>query len=134
MGVTIRRDSSGIYVFNEAGMQVASDCDGDLSVFARRLLEIRASGIHKGAVAHIGGGLCLLTQMMGPAYEHVVYEIGEELREFCPDGVTFIPGDWRDTISGKYDVVIYDLGGEVPRETLAKFLAPGGVILPKDNA
>ena len=133
MGVTIRRDSSGIYVFNDAGMQVASDCDGDLAVFARWLLQIRTAGHHDGKVAHVGGGLCLLAKMMGPGYEHVVYEIGEELSEFCPEGVTFIPGDWRDTISGKYDIVIFDLGGEVPRETLARFLAPGGVILPKED-
>lgn len=30
--------------------------------------------------------------------------------------------------------IIYDLGGEVPRDDLTKFLNPGGVILPKEGA
>jgi protein-L-isoaspartate O-methyltransferase len=34
---------------------------------------------------------------------------------------------------GTYDIIIYDLGGEVPRETLAKHLNPGGKILPEKD-
>ena len=115
------------------GQQIASDCDGDIAVLARRLVTIRDGGFNRGSVAHIGGGLCLLARMMGPGYDHTVFEIEPSLREFSPRGVTFIPGDWRDTISGTFDIVIYDLGGEVPRGTLLKHLNDGGVILPKED-
>ena len=46
--------------------------------------------------------------------------------------VKFIPGDWRDTISGHYDVIVYDLGGDIPRDILAKHLNKGGIILPNE--
>ena len=83
------------------------------------------------SVAWIGGGFCIGPRLsMGR--KQTVYEIEPALREFCPEGVEFVPGDWRDTISGKYDVIVFDLGGDVPRETLAKYLNPGGVLLPKE--
>ena len=84
------------------------------------------------SVAWIGGGMCIGPRLFDGA-KQTVYEILPALKQFCPEGVKFIPGDWRDTISGHYDVIVYDLGGDVPRETLAEFLAPGGVILPKED-
>ena len=131
MGVTIIHEGPITRVIKD-GVQIASDELGDLGYFAGNLLAIREAGIHSGSVAHIGGGLCCLARMMGPAYQHTVYEIEPALEEFCPEGVTFIPGDWRDTISGKYDVIVYDLGGEVPREELSGHLNPGGRILPPE--
>ena len=86
------------------------------------------------SIAWIGGGLCVGPRLFAIAEcKQVVYEIEPALKEFCPDGIEFIPGDWWETISGRYDVIVYDLGGPVPRETLALFLAPGGVILPKED-
>jgi hypothetical protein len=95
---------------------------------------LSAAPLNGKLIAWIGGGLCIGPRLFALAEcEQVVYEIEPLLAEFCPKGVKFIPGDWRDTISGTYDVIVYDLGGEVPRETLANFLAPGGVILPKED-
>lgn len=86
------------------------------------------------SVAWIGGGLCIGPRLFAIGdCGQAVYEIEPALEEFCPKGVTFIPGDWRDTISGRFDVVIFDLGGEVPREELAKFLTPSGCILPREE-
>jgi hypothetical protein len=46
--------------------------------------------------------------------------------------VSFVPGDWRDMIDGLFDVIVYDLGGDVPRETLSQHLNRGGIILPNE--
>jgi hypothetical protein len=34
---------------------------------------------------------------------------------------------------GTYDVIVYDLGGDVPREFLSEHLNAGGIILPKEE-
>lgn len=131
MGVTILHEGPATRVIKD-GVQIASDELGDLGTFAGWLLEIRKAGIHSGTVAHIGGGLCCLARMMGPAYGHIIYEREWLLAKYRPDGAAFIAGDWRDAIFGTYDAIIYDLGGVVPREDLSKFLRPGGIILPSE--
>ena len=84
-------------------------------------------------IAWIGGGYCIgATEAAKSPCTQTVYEIEPDLEEFCPKGVTFIPGDWRDTISGKFDIAVYDLGGPVPYDILTQYLAPGGLILPKE--
>jgi hypothetical protein len=113
---------------------VSVDCESDSEV-ANRTRWVLAIGPQKGkSVAWIGGGFCIGPQLLlyGGA-KQTVFEIEPSLREFCPEGVEFVPGDWRDTISGRFDVICYDLGGDVPRETLLKHLKPGGVILPKED-
>lgn len=83
-------------------------------------------------IAWIGGGLCVGPRLFAMVEcTQDVYEIEVELKEFCPPGVAFAAGDWRDTLKAKYDVIIYDLGGETPAGELSKFLRPGGMILPK---
>ena len=91
----------------------------------------QAGDVKGKTVAWIGGGLCIGPRLFDGAVQ-TVYEILPALKTFCPEGVTFVPGDWRDTLTGKYDVIIYDLGGDVPREHLAKHLTPGGIVLPKE--
>jgi len=111
---------------------VADDGDGTLLRGARFALE--AGSLTGKSIAWIGGGLCIGPRLFAIAdCKQTVYEIEPALREFCPEGVEFVLGDWRDTISGKFDTVIFDLGGEIPRETLLKHLKPGGVILPKED-
>lgn len=85
------------------------------------------------SVAWIGGGFCIGPRLLlyGGAVQ-TVYEIEPALAEFCPRGVTFVPGDWRDTFYGQFDAIIFDLGDAVPYGELRPFLAPGGVILPKE--
>jgi hypothetical protein len=93
---------------------------------------IAAAPLKGKYVAWIGGGLCVGPRLFSIAdCTQTVHEIEPALAEFCPTGVTFIPGDWRDTITGKFDVIVFDIADEVPRTELAKFLNPGGVILPK---
>ena len=84
------------------------------------------------SVAWIGGGFCIGPMAFAAAEcKQAVYEAEASLREFCPDGITFVAGDWRDALTGRYDVIVYDLGGEVPREALTKFLKPRGKLLPE---
>lgn len=86
------------------------------------------------SVAWIGGGFCVGPRVFAIAdCKQTVYEIEPALAEFCPEGVEFVPGDYRDTMRGTYDVIVYDLGGDVPREFLSKHLNDGGVILPKED-
>lgn len=86
------------------------------------------------SVAWIGGGLCIGPRMFALARcTQDVYEIEPSLREFCPDGVAFAVGDWRNTLTSKYDIIIYDLGDQVPRDILTKHLNPGGIILPIED-
>lgn len=85
-------------------------------------------------VAWIGGGLCVGPRLFACCGAlQTIYELEPRLGEFRPDGSTFIAGDWRDTLSGLYDVIVYDLGGEVPYDALRTHLKPGGVILPLES-
>lgn len=87
------------------------------------------------AVAWIGGGFCIGQRAFAVAEcTQTVYEMEPALGEFCPVGISFLHGDWRDNISGRFDVIVYDLGGPTPREELARFLNRGGVILPLVDA
>ena len=126
-------DSSGTtQIFTSRGDCVHSDNDDFVARVARFALS--ASPIEGKSVAWIGGGLCIGPRLFAIAScKQTVYEIEPALAEFCPEDVKFVPGDWKDTINGSYDVIVYDLGGDVPREVLAKHLNPGGVILPKDD-
>lgn len=108
-------------------------CGEDIDTYARAArFAIDAASLTGKRIAWIGGGLCVGPRVFAIAdCRQTVYEIEPSLHEFCPADVTFIPGDWRDTISGRFDIVIYDLGGDVPRDDLVAHLNPGGIILPK---
>lgn len=87
------------------------------------------------SIAWIGGGVCHGPRLFAIAdCRQTVYEIEPALKEFCPEGVEFVAGDWEDNIHGKYDVIVFDLGGDVPRETLLKHLNEGGKLLPLETA
>lgn len=95
---------------------------------------LSAKNLQRKTVAWIGGGLCLGPRLFDISNcTQTIYEIEPALAEFCPNRFTFIPGDWRSTISGTYDVIVYDLGDDVPRQELTPFLAPGGIILPAET-
>jgi hypothetical protein len=70
----------------------------------------QAGDVTGKTVAWIGGGMCIGPRLFAGA-KQTVYEILPALKQFCPDGVKFIPGDWRDTISGKYDVIVTTWAG-----------------------
>jgi hypothetical protein len=82
-------------------------------------------------VAHIGGGLCLLPTALSivPGIDQTVYEKEGCLSIFCPKEIRFVAGDWRDTIKGRFDLIVWDLPDPCPREELEGFLTPDGIIV-----
>lgn len=87
------------------------------------------------SVAWIGGGMCVGPRLFSLSNcAQTVYEIEPALAEFCPEGIKFVPGDWRTTLSSTYDLIIYDLGEDVPTAALSQFLSPNGLILPAEEA
>jgi len=127
MGVTVDCSNSFRIAFNETGSIAAEEPSEYAFLIACAL---NCAPIKGKTIAWIGGGFCIGPRLFVGA-KSSVYEIESDLREFCPDGVEFIHGDYRDALTGKYDVIVYHLGGEVPREFLSKHLNDGGVILPK---
>lgn len=119
-------------VFRGAGLI----CDDSPDTYARAARFATDAGPLDGCtVAWIGGGLCVGPTLFAMSKcAQTIYECEPALAEFAPADARFVPGDWRDTISGQFDVIVYDLGEEVPRLMLQKFLAPGGTILPKEDA
>ena len=112
---------------------IADDGDGLMATEARYALKVRDFKPRGCTVAIIGGGLGILPRLLWKDYTITVHEIEPRLDRFTPNWCTFIPGDWRTTISGTYDVIVYDLGGDVPVEELTPHLAPGGIILPAEK-
>ena len=123
-------DSPGYPVVFTAELgSIADEGPGQMAFTSQCQLE--TSPLTGKTVAWIGGGTCLGPRIFAESgCVQTVYEIEPTLAEFCPSGVAFVPGDWRATISGKFDVVIYDLGGDVPYDALAAHLNNGGKILP----
>lgn len=109
---------------------ITDDGDGLLATEARYALKIREFKPRGCSVAIIGGGFGILPRLLWKDYTITVHEIEPRLDRFTPNWCNFIPGDWRATITGTYDVIVYDLGGDVPREELQPHLNPGGIILP----
>ena len=82
------------------------------------------------AVAILGGGFCVLPRVLRCArHTMTVYEIEAALGRFCPNYATFVPGDWRTTLTGLYDVIVYDIGDNPDRAYLESHLNPGGLLL-----
>lgn len=114
------------------GQSLLADDSLDTHARAARFA-LDAAPLTGKTVAWIGGGFCVGPRLFAIAdCKQTVYELEPRLAEFAPEGVRFIAGDYRDTLSGKYDIIVYDLGGDVPRGLLAQFIAPGGMILPKE--
>lgn len=125
-------DANGERRIRRGRRSIADDGTGALADNARFALAIRDFKPRGCTVAMIGGGLGILPRLIWKDYTITVHEIEPRLDRFIPNWCTFVPGDWRTTISGTYDVIVYDLGGDVPRQELAPFLATGGIILPAE--
>jgi hypothetical protein len=131
-GVWIRTDDRGRHTLYVGQSAEATEEDDQVAAMARHVFA--ASPLTGKTVAWIGGGFCIGPRLFSIAScKQTVYEIEPALERFCPDGITFIPGDWRDNLTGKFDVIVYDLGGPIPYDILAQHLNPGGIILPKAN-
>ena len=114
-------------IFKDGACIASSDSD----TYARAArFALEGKPLYGKTVAWIGGGLCigpLLFSLLGCG--QTIYELEPELLEFCPPGALFMAGDWKDMITGHFDVIVYDLGGEVPSVLLSRFLNEGGKIL-----
>ena len=109
---------------------IASNTDDQVAAMARHVMAMPA---RPTTVAWIGGGLCIGPRIArGKVRDRQdVYELRPALERFCPAYATFIPGDWHATLTGQYDVIVYDLGEltDNDRERLTTHLAAGGVLL-----
>ena len=132
--LNVREDIS-IHEDNGPGRRIAYRgstcfCDEADDMTRAGRFAIEAGKLHGKSVAWIGGGFCLGPRVFAIAEcVQTVYEIEPALEEFCPEGVKFIPGDWHDTISGQYDIIVYDLGGEPPTTELTKHLKSSGILI-----
>ena len=109
-------------------------CDDSSDTQARAYqFAIEAGPLAGKTVAWIGGGLCVgpnLFQLSNPT--QTIYEIEAELDEFCLPPMTFVPGDYNTTLTGLFDLIVYDIPGELATPTtlfLSDHLAPGGEII-----
>lgn len=83
-------------------------------------------------VAWIGGGFCLGPRIARGRVKDAqhVYEKRSQMQRFCPNYATFILGDYKTTITGTYDVIVYDDGTTPPDMTVINVhLAPGGTFV-----
>ena len=102
---------------------IASESNDDWARCAKIAVHIPRDGRR---IALIGGGMCVLPRIAQVPMD--IYELEPALARFVPPGCTFIPGDYRDTIQGPYDVLIFDLG-EAPDILVLRRHCPTGLIL-----
>lgn len=109
---------------------VCDDSDDTLARAAK--FAIHARNLRQKTVAWIGGGYCLGPRVFDVANcIQTVYEIEPSLSEFCPNNMTFVPGDWKATLSGLFDIIVFDLGTPTPEDILLldAHLEPNGRLL-----
>ena len=112
------------------GITICDDADSTIARIGG--YAIQARNLNNKTVAWIGGGLCVGPRIFGVAKcTQTVYELEPALAEFCPNSCTFVPGDWHTTLTGAYDVIVYDLGDATPEEItqLNAHLNVGGLLL-----
>jgi hypothetical protein len=105
---------------------IATEDPGMLAAAAEYRLQIPKGN----KVAVIGGGFCVLPRLLLDCQVDV-YETIQELAQYVPPGANFIVGDWSTTLVDAYNVIVYDLGGEVPYAQLEPHLLTDGFILPR---
>lgn len=93
-------------------------------------LQIRDSFPDGCSVALLGSGVCLLARLLPGQYRIDAYDNVPEFEHYAVDaGARFVLGDWRQTLSGQYDVIVNDTEGPLSDSdsaTLAAASAPGG--------
>lgn len=135
--VKLRRhvDSRGFKHIITGQYTIDTDVDEQLARLARWVLSMPA---RFDSIAWIGGGMCQGPRLVrGRVRAQDVYEKRPAMERFCPSGATFILGDWRDTINGQYDVIVYDVWdpreadvlSEPDRTRLESHLTEGGLLL-----
>jgi hypothetical protein len=125
--LVLRIHPSGYRYITHGDRVVCADGEADWARAARFAADIALQG--RGVVAIIGGGFCILPKLLrARGYTINVYEIEPPLSRFCPPWAFFVPGDYRVTMDGLFDVIVYDLG-DPPAVDLTAHLKPGGQLL-----
>jgi len=94
---------------------------------------IAAGDLTGKSVAWIGGGMCVGPRLFAVQNcTQTVFEIEPALGEFCPQGVAFIPGDWHTALTGRFDLIIWDIDDDPPYGLLNPHLNRGGKVIPVD--
>jgi len=104
---------------------IASDGDGDWARCARLAAEVPRG---TETLAIIGGGLGVLAKLLQWVPSITVYEIEPSLEQFV-GGSKFVAGDWRETLEGKYDVLVYDLGEHPNRKEMNRLTSSCSLLL-----
>ena len=93
---------------------------------------IAAGPLTGKSIAWIGGGFCVGPRAFAVAdCTQTVYEREPSFARFCPDEITFVPGDWTATMIGTFDLIIWDVGGPIPA-ALSEHLADSGKVVTID--
>jgi len=118
-------DGEGYRMVMRGESCIASDGAGDWARCAKL-----AADVPRGTetLAIIGGGLGVLPQLLRWVPSITVYEIEPSLEQFV-GGSVFVAGDWRETLEGKYDVIVYDLGEYPNRKEMNRLTSSCSLLL-----
>lgn len=117
-------DSNGYRMAFSEGVCIAAEDDAEMAACARWRLRIASNS----KVAIIGGGFCVLPRLLTDCAV-TVYEVEAELQQFCPTTCEFIVGDWNETLTIKYDVIVYDTGTPLDDASKSKLEAHCATLL-----
>lgn len=130
-GVFVVNNEHIVGLMKDGGILASSEI-GDCGHLAQIFARIDAEGRKTARVAHIGGGLAWLPKMLlGFKYAQIIYERENSVADLIESfelPFTVVRGDWRDTLAGKYDIIVCDLYEHVTREELTPFLRPKGTL------
>jgi hypothetical protein len=120
-------DGGGHRMIKRGSAFICNEALEEFGRCAKLLLDLRLPP--RSSIAIIGGGFCIMPRLLqGRGLTITVFEIEPALARFCPDNCTFIPGDYHETLQGRYDGIIYDLPIALDTD-LTPYLNPGGIIL-----
>lgn len=118
----VEEDASLRYYENEAELgfrvgnePIAASQKDFIAPLAKIFALIDAENKEQMTIAHIGGGVAWLARMLtGYGYDQHIYEISPEIIAWnrdkrLNDQLLWVEGDWRQTLSGEYDAIIYDI-------------------------
>lgn len=133
------RQGHEAYYIRTEDSPIATQADDQVARMARLAMRIANQRLPNTArVAHIGGGFCVLPRILDlrrwgtqDIYEIEQRIVDKALERWPNRPWTFIVGDWHATLTGLYDVIVYDLGelSDNDRDLLNQHLAPGGMLL-----
>ncbi len=128
--LVITNDTVGISLGSDF---LASTATGDCAYLVKIFAMIDALELPEARIAHLGGGMGWLPKMLtGYGYEQDVYEKDLDIVAFLETGIlaehmNFIGGDYKDTLTGAYDIIVYDIDEYLEDDSFIKsHLKEGG--------